>query len=333
MIADLHNDLPKDLSFRSLRLGEVNPFRTHYLPVLEAGGVGLQVCAASSAFEMAEEGTLRLSLEQVAAFNEAVRDNEDRVLRVMSRGDLEQVVNGERIGLLLMMEGAEPLGYSPALFDVFWDLGVRMVSLSWNRRNPFADGAAESGGGLSKLGEQLVDRLVAKGALIDVVHTSEQTFWEVLERSGNGPIVCGHAACRAILDHPRNLRDDQLRALAARNGVLGLILHPIAIDHDVHTLDRVVDHIDHAVDVMGVKHVALGSDFMRQLMAVLNRVPPADTLLPGAMTADAVIDGIPGPEGFPRLLEALERRGYDEAAVAAIASGNVLRVLRDALPA
>ena len=116
MIVDLRNDRPKELAFRSRRLGEENPFRTHYLPMLRAGNVGLQVCAASRASELAEEATLRHVLEEIAALATAAAENRADVIRVLTRDDLETALSGERIGLVLMLEGAEPLGYSPELF-------------------------------------------------------------------------------------------------------------------------------------------------------------------------------------------------------------------------
>ena len=87
----------------------------------------------------------------MTAFHHALRENPERVAAVRTRADLEAVERGERIGLLLALEGVEPFGYEVATTDLFWELGLRMAGLTWNRRNPFADGAVESGG-LSRLG-------------------------------------------------------------------------------------------------------------------------------------------------------------------------------------
>jgi membrane dipeptidase len=184
-----------------------------------------------SELEALPELILRRNLLQVGAFQRAVRENASQVIAARSKADLDPVERRERIGLMLSMEGAEALGYETTLIDVFYELGLRMVSLTWNRRNPFADGAAEPDGGgpLSNLGRELVDRIAGLGIVLDLVHTSERTFWDAIERTA-GRVCVSRAACRALLSTPRNLSDDQLRALAERGGVLGLMLLPIAVE-------------------------------------------------------------------------------------------------------
>jgi membrane dipeptidase len=332
-VVDGHNDLLLEVAFRSHRRGQVNAFAEHWLPKLRSGGVALQVCPVYVDLPFLPEGALREGLGQVAAFHRAVAENSDRVVAVRRRADLADVESGARTGLMLSMEGAEALGYDPWMAEVMWELGVRMLSLTWNRRNPFADGAAESGaGGLSALGRRLVHVCDELGMILDLAHAGPQTYQDILERSGHAPVVVSHAGCRAVYDHPRNLDDDALRALAARGGVIGIMLHPLAVDAEQPTLDRVVDHIDHAVDVMGIEHVGLGSDFTQQLVRALNWVEPPDALVPAGMRTDAAIEGLAGPDDFPNLTEALTRRGYEGERLDAVLGENFLRVFRQALP-
>ncbi len=328
MIADAHNDLLLEVVWREDE-GEQNPFAEHWLPKLEQGAVSLQVCPMFVELQLLPEGALRAALKQAASFHRLLHANAGRVRRVETRGDLE----GEGIGLMLSLEGVEPLGSDPALIDAFWRLGVRMVGLTWNRRNAFAEGAAETGG-LSSLGRELVERLTVLGAVIDLAHASEQTFSDVLEHSGEAPVVISHACCRAVCDTPRNPSDEQLRAVAARGGVLGIMALPLVVDPERPTLERLVDHVDHAVDVMGIEHVGLGGDFIRQLFesgAVRISAREA-TLAPPGLSIGRGLDELPGPEHYPRLVQALERRGYEGDRLEAILCGNLLRVLRDALP-
>ena len=234
---------------------------------------------------------------------------------------------------MLSLEGCEPLGSRPELIEVFWELGVRMVSLTWNRRNLFADGAAEPAhGGLSQLGRELVGRLVELGALIDLAHASERTFYDVLEAAPEAPVLVSHAGCRAIVDTPRNVSDAQLRAVAARDGVFCVMALPLVVDPEQPTIDRVVDHVDHAVEVMGVEHVGLGADFIRQVSLALGFEGHAAALLPGGLSMSDPIAGLAGPEDYPALVEALRRRGYDGERLEAIQSGNLLRLLHQSLP-
>ena len=204
LIVDAHNDLLLELEQRRF---EEAPFERHWLRNLERGGVGLQVCPVfGSELEALPELILRRNLLQVAAFQRAVRENAAHVVAVGSKADLDPVERRERIGLMLSMEGAEALGYETTLIDVFYELGLRMVSLTWNRRNPFADGAAEPDGGgpLSNLGRELVDRIAELGIVLDLVHV-ERTHILGRDRANDRPRLrepCGLPDARTDAAQP-----------------------------------------------------------------------------------------------------------------------------------
>jgi membrane dipeptidase len=332
VIADAHVDLLLELAHRELHHGERGSFGETWLPLLESGGVGLQVCPIFVGIERQPEGTLREALGQATCFSRAIAEHPDRVCSVRTRGDLDAVERGERIGLMLSLEGVEQFGYELWPAEAFWALGMRMASLTWNRRNPYADGAAERGG-LSRLGRELVDRLVELGVIVDLAHASPRTFAEVLERTSGTPVLVSHAGCRTVLDTPRNLDDGQLRLLADADGLFGLMLHPLAIDPERRTIERVIEHLEHAVEVMGIERVCLGGDFTRRLMQVLPPMPSTpDGLAPPGLPPGAGIDGLSGPEHYPALVTAMQRRGWEEDAIAAVTHANLLRLLRRALP-
>jgi membrane dipeptidase len=332
VIADAHLDLLLELGHRELRFGETGSFARTWLPLLEAGGVGLQVCPVFVELERQPEGTLREALGQATCLLRAVRENSERVVQVRTRSDLDVAERGERIGLMLSLEGVEQFGYETWPAETFWELGMRMAGLTWNRRNPFADGAAEDGG-LSRLGRALVDELVGLGVILDLAHASPATFDEIIARAAGAPVMCSHAACRSVNDHPRNLTDDQLRAVAAADGLFGLMLHPLAIGHEQRTLARVVDHLEHAAGVIGVDRLCLGGDFTTRLSEVMPPMPePADGLMPAGLKAGVGIEGLKGPEDYPALLAALADRGWRDADIAAVACGNLVGFLRRALP-
>ena len=333
VIADAHVDLLIELSYREHALGERDVLAATWLPELEAGGVGLQVCPVYVGVEHQPEGALRESLRQVTSFRRGLRECADRVVGVRSAADLDAVERGERIGLLLSLEGVEQFGYELWPAELFHGLGMRMASLTWNRRNPYADGAAEDAGGLSRLGRELVAQLVELGVILDLAHASRGTFAELLARAEGAPLLCSHGACRAVHDSPRNLDDDQLRALAASGGVLGIMLHPLAIDPVQRTLDRVVDHFEHAAEVMGADRVCMGGDFTRRLWQAMPPPPePKDGLMPEGLAPGTGIDDLPGSREYPNLVAALERRGWSATDVEAVSSGNLLRFLRASLP-
>lgn len=326
MIVDGHNDLLLELT---LRAGEPNPFATHWLPKLRAGGVALQVCPIYTA---GQDDPAAAAHEAVTAFERALDENTADVFAVRGRHDLG-AVGGERIGLLLSFEGAEPLGEDPGAFDEWWDAGVRMVGLTWNAPTAFAGGTASPGLGLTDAGRALVDDLVARGVVIDLAHASDRTFFDLLDHAPAASVVVTHACCRAVEDHPRNLTDEQLRALAARDGVLGVMA--LALMVGSLDVERWVDHVEHAARVMGDTHVGMGADVIDQVtQAQLAAGIAQNESTIEALEAGGGILGLTGFEGsehFPVLVEALRRRGYDGARLDAILHGNLLRVLGRAL--
>jgi membrane dipeptidase len=334
VVADLHLDLLLELTWRRHRARESDVFSRTWLPLLDAGGVRLQVCPMYVDIDRQPEGSLREALGQAAAFHAAVREQPDRVVAIRTADDLDAVERDGTVGLVLALEGVEPFGYDLYSAEVFWELGLRMASLTWNRRNPAADGTAEEGdGGLSLLGRELVDRLVELGVVLDLAHASPRTFADVLARTNDAPVLVSHAACRAVHDHPRNLTDDQLRSLAERGGLLGMMLLPLVVDPDRATIDRAIDHLEHAIEVMGIEHVGLGGDFTARLVAQLPAEPStAGSLLPAGMDLGAALEGLAGPEAYPALEAALRERGWRDDDVAAVMGGNVLRFFRAELP-
>lgn len=325
LVADAHSDLLLELVFAEHERGEANPMRARWLPLLERGGVALQVCAVYVDPELPPAVGLREVLRQVRSFRRAVRDNRDRVAFVRTAADLDDLEHG-RIGLLLALEGAAALQPDAWLIDVLADLGVRMASPTWNEQNAFAGGCLHRAG-LTRLGERLVDRILGAGMAIDLAHASERTYWDVLERDCDGRVLVSHAACRTVHDHPRNVTDRQLAGLAERRGVFGVMPHPLVVDPARPTLARFIEHVEHAVAVMGIEHVALGGDFLRQIARAIG-----DLEDPDGTPADAAIEGLEGPQDYPSFAGALRDRGWSEADITAVMGTNLLDLVAQALP-
>ena len=318
-IADGHSDLLQELVFREEH-GEWNPFRSHWLAELQEGGVVLQVCAVYQAPEMDAGVGFREALRQTASFHSAVESNPE-VFVVDSRGDLGKVgANG--LGLLLAIEGVSSFGEDIWPLDLVARLGVRVLAPTWNEQNAFAHGY-DHDGGLTELGERLIDRVPTLGMAIDLAHASPRTMADVLERAPEGAVFVSHASCRAVHDHRRNLSDAQLTAIAERGGVVCLMPHPLVVDPIEPAMDRFVDHIDHAVSVVGVDRVGLGGDFLKQIA----RATGISQHVQDGVEIEATVEGLEGPRDYARLFEALRARGYSEAAVEAVAGGNLLRFL------
>jgi membrane dipeptidase len=338
VIVDAHNDVLLELLIGGgeeqspeliLRQGEDRLFERYWLPRLEAGGVGVQICPLYGA-SAPGDGSRGRALAQEAELRRAVEANAERVCLVRARGEL----GDPRLRLVLSMEGVEPLEGDPGAFEEWYERGVRSAGLTWNHANEFAGGIDTPTQGLTERGRTLVRRFAELGVVLDLAHASEQTWRDVLAEEV--PFSVTHAGCRAVCDHPRNLADWQLQALAGCGGVLGMVAIPFVVDREAPTLRRWLDHFDHAVAVMGITHVGLGADFIDQAAPTeqrhdLDDAPNAETL--ALKKARLALEGFAGPEDYPALVSALRERGYDGERLDAILSSNWLRVLCAALPA
>ncbi len=318
-IADGHSDLLQELVFAEQQ-GEDNPFRTRWLEQLQDGGVVLQVCAVYEAPRVDAGTAFRQVLRQVASFCAALESNPE-VSAVNSRGDVEEVGSGV-LGLLLAIEGVSSFGEDIWPVDLLARLGVRVLAPTWNEQNAFAQGCDHEGG-LTELGRRLIDRVPSLGMVIDLAHASPQTMTDVLERAPKGAVLVSHASCRAVHDHRRNLDDAQLTAIAEHGGVVCLMPHPLVVDPGRPTIDRFIDHVDHAVSVVGADRVGLGGDFLKQIACATGMAHHSQD----GVEIEATVKGLEGPRDYPGLLEALRDHGYSEAHVDGIAGGNFLRFL------
>jgi membrane dipeptidase len=299
VIVDAHNDVILELVGEDELVLREGLFERYWLPELEASGVGVQICPLYGASQLGP-GARERALAQHAELRRAVEANADRVCLVRTASDLED----PRLRLVLAMEGMEPLEGDPDAFDEWHALGVRSAQLTWNHPNEFAGGTYVPDQGLTDRGRRLVRRFAELGVDLDLSHASEQTWRDVLEEDA-GPFSVTHAGCRAVFDHPRNLADWQLEAVAERGGVVGMMGMAFTVDPEAPTLARWLDHFDHAVAVMGVEHVGIGADLI------------APTGGPHWL------DGFSVPGDYAALAKALERRGYEP-----VLSANWLRVLR-----
>ncbi len=338
VIVDAHTDVLLELLIAGgdepsleliLRRGDDRLFERYWLPRLEAGGVGVQICPLYGACAPGD-GWRGRALAQEAELRRAVEANAERVCLVRARQELED----RRLRLVLSMEGVEPLEGDPGAFEEWYERGVRSAGLTWNHPNEFAGGIDTPTQGLTERGRALVRRFAELGVVLDLAHASEQTWRDVLGEEV--PFSVTHAGCRAVCDHPRNLADWQLQALAECGGVVGMMAIPFVVDREAPTLRRWLDHFDHAVGVTGITHVGLGADFIDQAAPTehgdgLDDAPNAETV--ALRKARLALKGFAGPEDYPALVSALRERGYDGERLDAILSANWLRILRAALPA
>ncbi len=213
--------------------------------------------------------------------------------------------------LLLGAEGAHFLGHKDILsrLEQAFDKGLRLLGLTWNYSTCLAGGCLD-GGGITALGKRAISFANQKGLVLDGAHLSAQSLSEMMDLSEQ-PIIVSHTGCTALAPEcsRRNLDDSQLKMLAQAGGVAGIYFVPQFLGGKP-SLKRIAEHIEHAVTVAGIDHVAIGSDFDG------TELPP----------------DIKGIEDLPLLLEELKQRGFKDEDIAKISGKNWLRVLEQVLP-
>ncbi len=314
-VLDSHCDTPSQIFRMNLDLSKDN-LNTHVdFPKLKRGGVdgaffALYIPAEmdndpDAAFEYAKQlysGVVRSVEENPAYASLAVSESQA----------LANKVNG-KFSVFLGLENGSPIGTSLERLNWFHKAGIRYVTLCHTGNNLICDSCAteqKRWNGLSQFGREVVSEMNRLGILVDVSHISDKAFYDVLDCSSR-PVVATHSCCRALADHPRNMTDDMIRALASAGGVIQINFYPVFLDSDygkvMPSYTRIADHIDHVANLVGIDHVGLGSDY------------------DGIEITPAGMEDI---SKFHMIMAELRFRGYSEADLAKIASGNFFRILR-----
>jgi membrane dipeptidase len=246
--------------------------------------------------------------------------SDPRVTLITRRADLDDVISSPdpRLGLVVLMEGADPV-VQPNEVSEWFDAGVRIVGTSWGKTR-YAGGTGEPGG-LTQLGRELLAEMERAGMVLDVSHMAEQSFFEALDLF-HGPVMASHSNCRAFVDTDRQLSDEMIRALVARDGVVGTVVYNRFLQagwdkkmgKDAVGLEDVVRHMRHVCDLaLDALHVAIGSD------------------LDGGFGNESIPREIDTVADLQKLGEVLAR-DLSSADVSNIMGGNWIRFLRRVLP-
>jgi len=327
-VVNTHDDFPIVIAKRRFD-GVYDSLRNHWLPQFRAGGVASVVGAIFTPSVYVPDGALRHALWVLDGLLTEVDENRDRIEIARSAADLRRINDAGRIAVLVALEGAEPLGQDLAALRLLHRLGLRMLSLTHARRTLFADGnwENETRGGLSRAGRRAVAEMNRLGVVVDVSHGSDRTTLDILAATVR-PVVASHSNARALCDHPRNVTDETIRAIAQTGGLVCVVAVPSFVSAGDPTVARWVDHVEHIVSVAGIDHVGVGTDFFHYGWEV--------GAAPGIAESDAgpregyvrsEFTGMQSPADLPGLTAELRRRGFSEASLRQIYRDNFLRVL------
>jgi membrane dipeptidase len=327
LIIDLHLDVLLDAALRRAR-GERDVLRRRHLQPLRDGGVRVQVMPAYADPELRAESPWDAICQQLdtARLEEEESDGAFRIVTTMT--ELDEAVGHGAIAAVLALEGADGLEDDPARLVEVHQRGVRMIGLTWNDANAFADGVGEDRGrGLTSQGERLLTGMEELRIALDLSHLAPLACHEAFDRFG-GTVLASHANAYSEMRSPRNLRDDVLAELGARDGAVGLVAIPAFTGTGAYA-ERLARHHAQIAAVAGPGAPAFGADFCDFFG------PSQDgPLLPDEPTAeDRALATSPEPprEAFYAAVCDEVRRAAGDDAVTALQSKNALRVLRRVL--
>jgi membrane dipeptidase len=315
---------------------------------LRKGHVGAQFWSVYVPSNPNEQQAVQQTIEQIDVMKRLVARYPNDLALAANSAELEKAMKAGKIAGMLGMEGGQSIGSSLAVLRQMYDLGARYMTLTHSKNLSWADSATDAPAhdGLTDFGRQVVREMNRIGMIVDLSHVSEATMKDALETS-KAPVMFSHSGVRAVNPHPRNVPDSVLPAVKANGGIVMIVLLPTFLDADVRaqglartaeaarlkamypgdpaaadaalkswdaahpapttSIAKVADHIDHLKKTIGVDHIGLGGDY--------------DGM-------DSAPVGMEDVSGYPALFTELARRGYSQAELEKIASGNMLRVLK-----
>jgi membrane dipeptidase len=326
-IIDMHFDLPMDLYEKRERK---NVLETEFLAEIEAGNIGVIGVAIYIENHYLPDAGLRVALDQIARLYVETQTCQ-RFAICKSYQDVEKSRKEGKIALLIIMEGAEPLGTDLNLLRIFYELGVRSIGLTHARSNAAGHGGifASSGSspnGLTAFGRDLVRECEALGVIIDLAHINPAGFNDILSIMTKPPIV-SHTNARRYYDIERNISDDQIKMIGERRGVIGVNSVLVSPKEEESTLDRYVDHIEHIANLIGVDSVAIGFDFFE---FIYSQWPEsAKKELAEKLTTPRFIPDLRNHSHTRNLTRKLVERGFDDEQIEKILRRNWLRIFQE----
>lgn len=281
------------------------------------------------------------SVKDIALYDKMIRSAPGDLIKILSVTDIERAKAEKKIGIIYGFQNAAQIGADPSRADIFANLGVRIVQLTYNPQNLLGGGSmAPPDVGLTEVGHKVIDRLNANRIMVDLSHSGRQTCLDAIKAS-KAPISINHTGCQALNDLPRNKTDEELRLVAERGGFVGIYFMLFLNKTGHATAADVVAHIEHAIQVCGEDHVGIGTDGgttpiddLTAYNAMLQK-EHEDRMAKGVAApgerADThpFVDDLRGPNQFRKLHGLLAARGHKAARIEKILGLNFVRYARE----
>lgn len=314
-IFDCHSDTMADIRAKR-RAGEVDVLKNHHIPLYKKGGVGGILYAIWTDPDLGNHQ--KTMFETVGSAFEEFDQAKDVVEIAYNTRDIEKIVRSGKTAIVLGIEGFDGFNGDLSFLHMMYHLGFRHAMLTWSNDNAFAAGISHEGpnDGITDLGKKALREMERLGMLVDVSHASEQSFWNIYECT-TMPFIASHSNVYSLCPAKRNLKDDQIKAIAERHGVIGMNAWGAFIDEKKPTVERLADHVDYIANLVGIDYVCCGFDFCGYLGDeddLANETP-----------------GIKNSGDCQNFIQALVKRGYRTEDIEKIAYKNIFRVFDSVL--
>jgi membrane dipeptidase len=263
----------------------------------------------------------------IAGFRDWIAKHSEHYLLAETLADVARAKREGKLAVSFDLEGSVMLEDDLAMLGLFRDLGVRQMHLAYNRDNQIAGGCFGKNQGLTKLGRAVVAEINRVGIIMDCSHSSKQTSLDVMEVSSK-PVVFSHSNAKSLRDHPRNIDDEQIKAVGRTGGIVAVTGIGPFLGADIET-DTIIRHVDYMVEKIGIDHVGIGIDYsFDQDHSDLPAGEDPALWWPKVQGVDFDFSTVRfvAPERLPDIAAGLLRHGYKDADVAAIMGGNFMRV-------
>lgn len=308
---DLHNDvLEIMLSDTSYHLANLNQYNHTDIPRLMKGGVDAQFFAVWVNPTDYPANPFAAAQMMLNRYTQELNQNPLTIAHTTTADGILAANSSGKIAALLGVEGGHTIEEDLNKLGALYDAGMRYMTITWNNSTSWAVSAQDSRSatvGLNDFGRQVIRAMDSLGIIIDVSHTGIKTIEDILSVSAN-PIIATHSGVRAIRDHKRNLYDNQITAIAQSGGLIGIVFYPPFLSSGSANIAKVIEHIDYIKNLVGINHIAIGSDF-------------------DGIGTNTVV-GLENVSKFPALTAELIKRGYSTSDLEKILGGNMIRVMQ-----
>jgi membrane dipeptidase len=323
-LVDMHFDLLTDLYEKRQRQGVLPG---DHWPEFHSGGIGVVGANIFLMDNYLPEQALRVALDQVARLYAEVEQTDNFAI-CRTYADIEQARQSNRVALLIAMEGVEPLGQDLNLLRIFYELGLRELSLTHSRRNWAGSGgiyaaSGSSPAGLTAFGREVVRLCQQWGLIIDLAHINPAGFDEVIALT-TGPLIVSHTNPRHFFDMERNISDDQIRQIGERGGVIGLGSVFLSPDRAEITLDNFVNQLEYVANLIGIEGVGLGFDFFESILEAMPIY--VKRALREQIPDSPLISELQRHGQARNVTQKLIERGFGDDEIAKILYGNFMRI-------